>query len=240
MTEQAQKASATASDILTPPKLWLAYCVPMIVFIAFTALEGELPKYLPILKNHYPEFYCLKAFIVTACLIVYRKVFADIQYYAKFLLPAALFGVLAAVAWVVIDRYVPYYHFGARTGFNPFQEIGDPMLRYGFIAVRFYGLAVMVPIMEELFWRSFLLRYVTDQDDFKRIRFENFSINAFLIVAVLFGLAHPEWLVAVLFAATAALLLKKTKSVFACVVFHAVTNLSLGIYVMISHDWKYW
>ena len=219
---------------------WMAYCVPMILFTVFTALEGELPKYFPILKGQYPGIYCVKALVVTAALFYYRSVLTEVQYYKKLLLPAVVMGIVACAAWVLIDTYVPYPHLGERTAYNPFVEIPYSPLRYFFLAVRFYGLVLMVPIMEEMFWRAFLLRYISDMDNFKSVPLNHFSINAFLAVAGLFGLAHPEWLVAILFSVAANFLLKKTKSVFACIVFHATTNLALGIYVMVSHNWKYW
>ena len=234
VSNESEKTSST------PSKLWRAYCVPMILFTLFTALEGEIPKYIPALKGHYPEIYCVKALVVTIALFWYREVLQEVQYYKKFLLPALAMGLVACAGWVLIDRYVPYPHSGSRTAYNPFVEISNPAGVYAFLAVRFYGLVIMVPIMEEMFWRAFLLRYITDMDDFKSVLYNHYSINAFLAVTGLFALAHPEWLVALLFSAAANLLLKKTKSVFACIVFHAVTNLSLGIYVLISHDWKYW
>jgi hypothetical protein len=34
--------------------------------------------------------------------------------------------------------------------------------------------------------------------------------------------------------------LRRTGSLFATVMAHAVTNAALGIYVLLSHDWQYW
>ena len=36
------------------------------------------------------------------------------------------------------------------------------------------------------------------------------------------------------------LLLARTKSLWACIVAHAVTNLLLGLYVIHFHQWQYW
>jgi CAAX prenyl protease-like protein len=98
---------------------------------------------------------------------------------------------------------------------------------------------VIVPVMEELFWRSFLIRYLTNQD-FTAIPIGRFSMTAFWLVAGASGLAHPEWLVAVVASAAYSWLLKHTGSLFATVVAHAVTNAALGVYVLLSRDWQYW
>jgi hypothetical protein len=108
-----------------------------------------------------------------------------------------------------------------------------------FLVVRFWGLVVIVPVMEELFWRSFLIRYLTDQD-FTAVPIGHYSVAAFWLVAGFSGLAHPEWLVAMVASAAYSWLLRATGSLFATVAAHAVTNAALGIYVLVSHDWQYW
>ncbi len=97
----------------------------------------------------------------------------------------------------------------------------------------------MVPLLEELFWRSFLLRYATDAR-FKTVPLGKYSTEAFAIVAVIFGLAHSKWLAAILTACIYALLPRQTRNLLACVVAHGVTNLSLGVYVVAARDWVYW
>ena len=97
----------------------------------------------------------------------------------------------------------------------------------------------MVPVMEEIFWRSFLLRWITDPD-FTKLKVGEFSWSAFAVVAGIFAISHPEWLAAAIFAAMMALLLKRTGSLFACIVAHGFTNLLLGIYVMQTHSWMLW
>ena len=51
---------------------------------------------------------------------------------------------------------------------------------------------------------------------------------------------HPEWLAAIICAVAYGLLLKQTKSLFACIVAHATTNLALGIYILLFQKWHYW
>jgi CAAX prenyl protease-like protein len=214
---------------------WLPYVAPMALFLLLTAAEGKAPK------EWYVPLYGLKAALVTVALLIFGKAWRhEVKPELKFLPVAILVGLVVFAEWILLDRWIPYPHLGARTAYNPFAAIEDPLLRYGFFALRFYGLVLMVPLMEEIFWRSFLLRFVTDLDDFKRIPIGAYNAIAFFVVAGMFALSHTEWLVAFICAAAYAYLLRVTRSVFACFVAHAVTNLALGIYVVTTGDWKYW
>ena len=101
-------------------------------------------------------------------------------------------------------------------------------------------IVALVPLIEELFWRSFLIRWLIDPDDFQRVPIGRMTPFAAGGTAVLFALAHPEWLPALITGLLWAWLLWQTKSLSACLISHAVANLALGIYVMATGDWKYW
>lgn len=215
--------------------LWIGYVAPMVTFLLLTQLEGWKGLGLP-----YIWLYMLKMAVVSVLMIAARKVWKDIRFDPKWILPAVLIGVAACAMWIGVDRYTPHLAWlGTRKAFNPYIEIPDANQRVLFMIVRFYGLVAMVPVMEELFWRSFLLRWLTDPD-YTRIPMGTFSWSAFGIAGVTFGLAHPEWLAAILFAGLTALLLKQTRSLFACVVVHGVTNLLLGLYVLKTGNWQLW
>ena len=209
------------------------YTMPIVVFGVFTAIEGQLPQ------SWYPLLYLIKVCAVTLSLVRCRRL-SDIHPSRRFVVPAVIVGAAVFAAWVGIDTWVPYPHLGARIGFNPFESLERPGVAAAFVVVRLYGLCVLVPVMEELFWRSFLLRYLTTTEHFESMPVGAFSWSAFWLVAVVFGVAHPEWLPAVLTACAYALLLRQTRSLFAVVVAHAVTNGALAVYVLLSHNWQYW
>ena len=215
-------------------RAWIGYAAPMAAFSAIIPLEGMMPK-------QYVWVYLTKMVLVTALLIAGRSTWKrDVRLSLPMLLLGTVVGLACFAGWVTIDPLTHHFAFlGTRAEYNPYKEIADPSIRMFFIAVRFYGLALVVPIMEELFWRSFLLRWITDQE-FEKLPVGTFSWGAFAIVAAGFGIAHPEWLVAILFACAMALLLRQTRNLFACIVAHGVTNLALGIFVMVTHNWKYW
>ncbi|MEO7454107.1 MAG: CAAX prenyl protease-related protein [Fimbriimonadales bacterium] len=213
---------------------WLPYVVPMILFAAITMAEGELGNYVAV--------YIAKVIIVTGALIYFRSVWKEIKFEAKWLVPSIVIGVALFAAWVGIEKNFGYPHMtflGDRTAFNPLTEADNAGMRAAFFAFRFFGLVLMVPLMEEIFWRSFLLRFIT-KPEFQTLKVGEFTNVALLIGTAFFGLAHPEWLPAVIFALAISLWLRYTKSLFAAIIVHLVTNLALGIYVVTQQDWIFW
>jgi CAAX prenyl protease-like protein len=126
---------------------------------------------------------------------------------------------------------------GTRVGFDPGTL--PQAVRWPFVAVRFLGLVLLVPVFEELFWRSFLIRWLI-AEDFTAVPIGKVTPLAAVVSSVIFGAAHPEWLPAVLTGLAWAWLLRRTASVSACVVSHATANLALGVYVLATGDWKFW
>ena len=209
------------------------YCVPLALFGVFTEIEGRVSL------SVYPYVYVAKLCAVMLALAVYRSTLRDLRPSRRVVAPALLVGLAVFAEWVWLDKWLPYPHIGSRVGFNPFAGLQSGPGLAAFLVARFWGLVVIVPVMEELFWRSFLIRYLTTQD-FTAIPIGQFSALAFWLVAGFSGLAHPEWLVAVVASAAYSWLLRHTGSLFATVMAHAVTNAVLGLYVLASQDWQYW
>lgn len=220
----------------TPAKSnWLAYVLPMVLFLGLLAA-------LPLLSLSYPITYMITVAAVTGATIWGAKVWrSEIRFETSALAIGVVVGLIGLPLWLGIDAITPPLKFlGTRTAYNPFVEIADPLLRNTFIAVRLYGLAILIPVVEEVFWRSFLLRYVTDQDKWSTLAVGTFSTVAFAVVVGLFGFAHPEYLAGITYGVMMALLLRQTKSLFACIIAHGVTNLALGIYVLTTGHWEFW
>jgi uncharacterized protein len=212
---------------------WWTYGGPFLVFGVLTTIEGYVSTHA------YPLVYVVKLCAVTLCLAFAGAAVRDIAPSSRFLALSVVTGLAVFVAWVAVDKLVPYPHLGERVGFNPFSALSRPSWAAAFLVVRFFGLVVVVPVMEELFMRSFLLRYFTSAQ-FSDVPMGSFSGSAFWIVAGLSALSHPEWLVAVVASCAYALLLKRTRSLFDAVVAHATTNAALGVYVVVTGDWRYW
>ena len=200
-----------------------------------TSLEAALPK------EAYPLAYTVKIALVTALLFALRKSFPEARPGGGGWAVATALGVVLCLMWVWITPHTPVMAWlGKRVGYNPGQAFATSAELAAFLAVRFFGLVVVVPIVEELFYRSFLLRYATDPDNWTGLPQGKFSALALLITVALFALSHPEWLAAAIFALAMGLLLRATHSVFACILAHGTTNLLLGIYVLHTGQWQYW
>jgi len=151
-------------------------------------------------------------------------------------LQSLLLGLAVFVLWINMD-----WSFGSATkgaGFNP-KLFSDPLIFNLLIAFRLVGAVLVVPLMEELFWRSFMLRYLID-NEFMKIKIGQFTWFSCLACAVLFGLEHHLIFAGIMAGLAYNLLLYRTKSIVQCVFAHAVTNLALGIYVLQSGNWQFW
>jgi CAAX prenyl protease-like protein len=211
----------------------IEYCAPAVVFALLTAAEGWAPL------GFYPAVYAVKVVAVTLALVACRRILRDIVPAWSTMAPGVVVGIGVFAIWILGELWIPYPHLGARTAYNPFAELG-PGATVGFLIVRLYGLVLLVPVFEELLWRSFLIRYATSPDHFTSVPHGTFSQTAFLIVAGASAVSHSEWLVALVTNVVYVLLLKRTRSLFATVVAHATTNALLGVYVLRTASWQLW
>ena len=148
-----------------------------------------------------------------------------------------LIGVIVFVLWINMDQ--PFLVQGElTTGFDPNQFAGGTQ-RLLMITIRIFGAAVVVPIAEELFWRSFLIRYLVKQD-FLSVPRGLFTPFSFVATVILFGLEHQMIGAGMMAGVAYNILYYRTKSVTQCVLAHAVTNFSLGIYVVLSGATRFW
>jgi len=219
--------------------------IPFAVFMLFIGfqqvLEWTVVKgWLDLTARQMLYLYPIKALLVTGLLIFFWRKYSELHF-ADFknlthTVASVLLGLLVFVLWINMDWGIAT--FGESKGFDPFL-IDDSMTRNIMILSRLFGAALVVPIMEELFWRSFMLRYVITAD-FSSVRIGTYTLTSFLICAVLFGLEHNLFLAGVMAGVAYSVLLYWTKSIYQCILAHAVTNLVLGIYVLQTGFWQFW
>ena len=127
-----------------------------------------------------------------------------------------------------------------RPAFNPFEHLPNTVWQGLFLIPRFTILALIVPLVEEIFLRGWLVRYVEDLD-WESVKFSSLGWTA-LIAPTIYGVAtHPgEVLAAIAWFSLVTWLMTKTQNLWDCVVAHAVTNLLLGIYVICFEQWHLW
>jgi uncharacterized protein len=99
---------------------------------------------------------------------------------------------------------------------------------------------VLVPVIEELFWRGWLARWLINTD-FEKVPIGQFERNSFLIGSALFALEHgPYWEVALLCGLVYNWWISRTKSLADAILAHAVSNAALSAYVIVGGHWEYW
>jgi len=109
-----------------------------------------------------------------------------------------------------------------------------------FIVFRVLTSVVNVPILEELFWRGWLMRYLIAKD-FQKVPLGTYSAQAFWLVAVLFASEHGSyWDVGLVAGILYNWWLIRTRSLSDCILSHAVTNACLAVYVLTRNQWQYW
>lgn len=231
-----------------------AYILPMLIFLAFTLAGGNW-------KSLYPASYVAKTIVVAIALVVLWRHYTPIRWNHWWL--GVIVGVIGIFQWVgmqlwlqdgwpTVAQSLPILPQVARdwlaNHFKPSPEVFDPTKvfqqpasLYAFYAVRIAGATLLVPVMEELFWRDFLWRTILAPNDFKLAKVGEWGWAPFLIVSGAFAFVHGNWwLTSIVWAAMVGGLLVYTKSLGACIVAHGVTNLLLGIYVLWSRDWAFW
>ena len=237
-TSSGTQADATANST---PQPFAAYVAPFVAYMLFTSIEGKGWLGIP-----YEGWYCLKVLVVLGLLWHFHRQWP--RWSSNGLGLGALMGVAGLVLWLALDwlqGVIPGLNamvaslLGNREGFQPFETHGVTLHSIAFVLVRLTGLALVVPIMEEIFWRGFLARYLIDEK-FTQVRQGTFTTQSFWIVTAAFVAVHPELLAALAWGALINWLYKQTGNVWACVVMHAVTNLLLGGWILTTGDWRLW
>lgn len=158
--------------------------------------------------------------------------------------PRKLVFTIAVAVIVFLLWIAPQQFFGAaprRTGFDPSVFQDRPEFYWASVGLRFLRLVVFVPLVEEIFWRGFLLRYLI-RERFWELPVGTFSWLSFVAVTAGFGFSHSraDWVAALVTGMLYNLIAYRTKSLASCVVAHALTNLLLGIWIMTTRQWGFW
>jgi CAAX prenyl protease-like protein len=241
-TTDSSKSPSSVAAVLDEPAM--PYVVPMFVFLLLSSIEPDAATSAGTSREFlFPLAYTAKVLIVgalTAVALFRYGLWRDLVPRPNLIaaITAILAGLLVFGLWIGLDGlYPPLPFLGTRSAFDPNSL--RPFNRSLFIGVRLLGLVVLVPIFEELFWRSFLMRWLVEPE-FQKRPVGTVTLMSAIVTSVLFALVHPEWLPALLTGLIWAGLLRGTRSLSACVLSHAVANLALGIYVLSTQQWKFW
>ena len=232
-----------------------AYVVPFFAFLLFLPLVDIFTlnhPYLPWWRAH-PEqwIYPLQTFCGLGFLVYYWRVY-DFSWKMPFW--AIGIGIFGFLIWVlpcfIFDLlggdlgefgFLRYLGVSSRNeGFNPFIFTGEGV--YISIFLRFLRAVCIVPFVEEIFWRGFLMRYIDGADRWESFSLQSSSLKSYFLVTLLFVFVHQpqDFFVAFCYGSLIFYLAKKSSSLGACVIAHMVTNFLLTIYILETKKYGLW
>jgi hypothetical protein len=237
-----------------------AHVLPLVLFTLLNAVPGffrvensELPWHVRA-PEHWA--YPLQTVICALVLVLFRKHYSFKPWRGLGL--AFALGIVGIAFWIapsiLREQWVQggaepagwwkWLGLAERTeGFDPMIAKDSPLWFGVVVGMRFARMVLVVPFVEELFWRGFLMRFLLTEDGrFERIAFGTHAWKVFWIVTVAVTLIHntEDGLGAFVWGSLMYFLAVRTKSLGACVFMHAIGNLALGLYVMKTQQWGCW
>jgi len=217
----------------------VARIVPFAAFMVLLAVRGEVPA-----DGSWgidPRWvYGLTVLVVGGLLAYFWREYGELVSQtwpspSEFALGVGV-GLVVFALWINLDA--PWMTIGSPSAtFLPLDGAGA--LIWPLAIVRWIGAALIVPVMEELFWRSFLMRWI-QSPQFESVVPQRVALKAVLLSTFVFVLAHTLWLAAIIAGVAYAWLYVRTGKLWVPVIAHAVTNGVLGVWVVLTGNWAFW
>jgi CAAX prenyl protease-like protein len=202
--------------------------LPFLLFSIFLAAEGLFPAW------HY-LIYPFKSLATAAIILLFWRELPTLRPSRPLL--SALLGLVGVVLWVGLDP-VLVHRTRPATGLNPFL-LYPGGLAWTLFALRLAGMALVVPVMEELFWRGFLMRWLI-KEDFTSVPLGTYTPVSFFVTTACFASVHgAQWPLAAIVGLLYGAWFIFTRRLGDIILTHGVTNLLLGLYALVSGDWHF-
>ena len=149
-------------------------------------------------------------------------------------------GLLVCLLWIWPENFEVYrklFILGEVAPSSP-SPYDPAVCGWALTIAKLIGSAFVIAPAEELFFRSFLYRWIQGGDA-SGARIDRFDLTAFLWTVALFALEHNRYLAGAMAGAIYGLLAIR-KSLAAAIIAHIVTNLALAIYVIRLSAWSFW
>jgi CAAX prenyl protease-like protein len=221
------------------------YLAPFMSFLILMAVGGWLfPG-----KAGVPYAYALRTFGALAVALVFWRYWPPLG--KAYWLPAVVFGLLTTVMWVGVHQWFAGFDWYPLTQlmgrdaepadhYDCFAELGRGWVLWVFLIIRIGGASIVVPIVEEIFWRGWVLRVLVDYWKWPLVPLGTYTLRSFIICSLASALEHPMWEVGILCWAVWNLLFYWKKSLLFMMIMHGITNCALYVYVVVARDWVFW
>ena len=209
----------------------LARVLPFVVFLVLTSTQGSFG----------PESqfwaYLIKTLIGVWMVWITWPLVGEMRWAFSFEAVGA--GILVFLLWIGLDFPYPKL-MSADDSWDLHKHFGDDLTMIWFFAgVRIAGSTLVVPLLEEVFYRSFLYRYILSSN-WLFTPHNLFDIRPFLGTSLIFGLAHQHWLAGMLCGLICQGVVLRTNRLGDAITAHAITNFLLGLWVVTQKQWHLW
>jgi uncharacterized protein len=214
--------------------------LPFATFIALIVLSSIIERFAPELYESVRYLlYPIRVFLTLAVLVWFWVVIEKFRpslggMNATSILLSMGVGIAVIALWIVIG---PLLRIGTPSQLNPIPQ--DPMLGMLWLITRFIGAVIVVPVIEELFWRSYLTRRI-DSVDVDSLKPKDMSWTAIFATSVVFGLEHQEVLAGVIAGIAFCWLYRRCGDLREAVLAHATANAILFFYVLYYSAFEFW
>jgi CAAX prenyl protease-like protein len=204
------------------------FVVPFFVFMVFLSVEGYFPD------KHF-LLYPFKTLLVVGVIAWYWRSLPSLTPSAP--LMSLVVGIVGVVIWIGLDPILVHYD-QPLVGRNPFL-LYPANEAWALFAFRVAGISLCVPVMEELFWRGFLMRWLI-KEDFASVPLGTYQPMSFWVTTGFFAMVHgSEWPLAVIVGLLYGAWFIRTKRLGDIMLAHGVTNFLLAFYCLFANDWHF-
>jgi CAAX prenyl protease-like protein len=217
----------------------LARVLPFVLYIGFLAAMPLIADALPGFDRRW--LYAVQIGAVAFVLAFFARHYVELRFVQPLSVNQWLAGLATGLAvfilWISLD--LPWMKLGAgeTAGFDPRDAAGAVI--WPLALVRVLGAALVVPVMEELFWRSFVMRWI-DNPKFLAVLPAAISLRALLLSSVVFGVEHDLWLAGIVAGLAYGWLYMRSGNLWSPILAHGLTNLLLGLWVLNTGNWQFW
>lgn len=213
--------------------------IPFAIYILFLVAGNAIAQLFDGFSIDVSWLYLIKIISVTIALVYFWPRYDELRTKppAQDFVYAGVAGMIVFVIWIF--PYPSWLASGKEVaGINPMLE-QMTLQNILWMTTRVLGATLIVSVMEELFWRSFIMRWF-DNKDFLAIDPGKITAFAYIGSACLFALEHHLWLAGLFAGLVYGELYKTYKNIWIPIFAHAVTNGMLGIWVVLTGNWQYW
>jgi len=209
----------------------LARVLPFLIFITLTSTQGSFGP-----ESHF-WIYLIKTLLGVWMIWTIWPLVGEMRW--NFSIEAVGGGILVFVLWISLDFQYPKLtapgdSWNLNKHFNP-----DSIMFWLFATTRIIGSTLVVPLLEEVFYRSFLYRYILTKN-WLFTPHNLFDIRPFIATSLIFGLTHSHWLAGIICGMIYQIIVLRTNRIGDAITAHAITNCLLGFWVITQQKWHLW